>query len=308
LFIADSRKERIMAIMEITDKNLAGQQLQGLNLCGKIVKRVSFDGANLSRADLSYGQFFDCSFVGSDFGGAHLTRALFENCNFRSAKFVKTTASEAVFRTTTVLSYKKRSLLEVSAPQVSFDGATIEGSDFTNANLNRASLTKVKANDVNFSGADLRGAVFEQCSIAGAQFAQAKLEGADFSQTEDASKALPEWAAGMVKMIRKIAPADLMGMIQRHQRWVGSNGVEGARLTLLGHDLTGIEIARQDLSGADLRNCRLDFADLSGAKLVASDLRGASLIKTDLRNADLRAALISETALSKARAEGARRA
>jgi uncharacterized protein YjbI with pentapeptide repeats len=296
-----------MAITEICDKDLSSQSLQGLNLAGKTVRRIKFDGANLSRADFSHGQFFDCSFDAVDFSGAHLARALFENCSFRGTQFVRTNASEAVFRTTTVLSYKKRSPVEVSALQVSFDGATIEGSDFTNANLNKASLSKVKANDANFSGADLRGAVFEQCSIAGAQFAQAKLDGADFSQTEDAAKALPSWAAGMVKMTRKIEAPALLAQIRRHQQWVASNGQEGARLSLLGHDLTGAEIARQDLSGADLRNCRLDFADLSGARLVASDLRGASLIKTDLRNADLRAALISEAALSKAHTEGTRR-
>jgi uncharacterized protein YjbI with pentapeptide repeats len=110
----------------------------------------------------------------------------------------------------------------------------------------------------------------------------------------------------MVKLPQRLELEDLLEMIQEHRQWIDSYGLEGARLSLSGQDLTGIEIAGLDLSGADLRNCRLDFADLSGTRLVASDLRGASLVKTDLRNADLRAALITDTALSKARAEGAR--
>jgi uncharacterized protein YjbI with pentapeptide repeats len=293
-------------VMEIADQDLSGRWLQGVSFAGKTVKRAKFDGADLRRCDLSHGQFFDCSFDKADFGSAHLVRALFENCNFRNAKFVRTNASEATFRSVAVPSSRKSPAGDDPEPQVSFAGATIEGSDFTNANLNKVSLSNVKANDVNFCGADLRGALFEECSIAGSEFEQAKLDGADFSQTPDAAVSLPGWAAGMVRLPHRIELDDLLELIQEHRQWIDSYGLEGARLSLSGQDLTGIEIAGLDLSGADLRNCRLDFADLSGTRLVASDLRGASLVKTDLRNADLRAALITDTALSKARAEGAR--
>lgn len=90
-----------------------------------------------------------------------------------------------------------------------------------------------------------------------------------------------------------------------HRKWVQSNSTEGARLTLEGVSLRGVDWQGAVLSAALVRRTCLYEADLSVANmalidLTGSDLRMAKLIEADLRGARLGGAHCNEADLTDA--------
>jgi uncharacterized protein YjbI with pentapeptide repeats len=93
-------------------------------------------------------------------------------------------------------------------------------------------------------------------------------------------------------------------LLTKHERWVATQGREGAQLDLSGFDLrnapalAGIELATLkasdsifyglNLAGTGFAAAQLDRADLRSCNLRGADLRGVSLKGARLINADLR--------------------
>lgn len=83
---------------------------------------------------------------------------------------------------------------------------------------------------------------------------------------------------------------DINEILRQHQRWLKTNGSEGARANLSEANLSGANLSWANLSEADLRGADLSWAnlrmaDLSWADLSWADLRGANLSEADLSGA-----------------------
>jgi uncharacterized protein YjbI with pentapeptide repeats len=98
----------------------------------------------------------------------------------------------------------------------------------------------------------------------------------------------------------------LREIIEAHELWLRSDGIEGERAYLRGAnfrklgiecdlrkaDLRGADFEKAELhncdfSGADLRGAIFDETEMRGVKMCGADLRGAYLFGADLRRADL---------------------
>ena len=81
--------------------------------------------------------------------------------------------------------------------------------------------------------------------------------------------------------------SELKEILDQHQLWYKTNGVQGKRANLTGADLTGADLTGADLRGADLRAANLTRADLTRADLRGADLRAANLWGANLWGANL---------------------
>ncbi|HTG72581.1 MAG TPA: pentapeptide repeat-containing protein [Terriglobia bacterium] len=87
----------------------------------------------------------------------------------------------------------------------------------------------------------------------------------------------------------------LKEVLANHEKWVGTQGKEGARLS----------IRNAGLQEADLHGANLQDADLEGAKLSVADLMKANLRGANLRNADFWMADMKDANLNGADLQGA---
>ena len=100
---------------------------------------------------------------------------------------------------------------------------------------------------------------------------------------------------------------EVRASLDGHQKWIATNGSEGARGSmngldlsyhdLSGLDLSGIQMRDAKLRGAQLKACSLILADLGGtdifdanlcdAVIIGTNLTGANLKRCDLTNAEV---------------------
>ena len=107
----------------------------------------------------------------------------------------------------------------------------------------------------------------------------------------------------------------LKEILERHEQWVESCGINGECADLRYADLRYADLRKTDLIRAVLIGANLKYADLSrtdltdanlsDAVLRNADLRNADLSRADLRYADLRYADLSRADLSSANLTGA---
>jgi uncharacterized protein YjbI with pentapeptide repeats len=87
----------------------------------------------------------------------------------------------------------------------------------------------------------------------------------------------------------------LKEVLAMHEKWVSSEGKEGARLS----------VRNAYLQEADLHGANLQDADLEGARLSVADLMCANLRRANLRNADFWMADLKDAILQGADLQGA---
>ena len=113
----------------------------------------------------------------------------------------------------------------------------------------------------------------------------------------------------------RITTEQLDEILTKHNEWVNSCGVKGARAdlsgaNLSGADLSGADLSGANLSGANLRGTNLRYANLRGTNLWSANISNANLRYADLRcaklsGADLRCAKLIDANLSGANLSGA---
>jgi hypothetical protein len=81
--------------------------------------------------------------------------------------------------------------------------------------------------------------------------------------------------------------SELKEILDQHQLWYKTNGVQGKRANLTGANLTRADLTGADLTGADLTGADLTGADLTGADLTDANLEGANLSGANLWGANL---------------------
>ncbi|MGE9985397.1 pentapeptide repeat-containing protein [Desulfovibrio sp. SGI.169] len=103
---------------------------------------------------------------------------------------------------------------------------------------------------------------------------------------------------------------DEIAILQRHAKWLQSDGEEGEKADLSytdlsfadlsGTNLSGTNLSNANLSGTNLSYTDLSFADLSNANLSNANLSNANLSNANLSNANLSNANLSNANLSNA--------
>ena len=109
----------------------------------------------------------------------------------------------------------------------------------------------------------------------------------------------------MEKKIKRITREELNEILEKHQRWLATYGMEGERANLRYTDLRGFNLTKVSLRYANLEGANLEGVDLSGSNLRVADLFRANLRGAKLRDADLRAAYLFYADLSYANLSGA---
>ena len=97
----------------------------------------------------------------------------------------------------------------------------------------------------------------------------------------------------------------LKEILDQHQLWIESNGVQGKCADLENAYLEGANLINADLEGAILCIADLWGANLTGAKLTGANLYGANLSDASLTGANLSGANLTYTNLGYANLEGA---
>ncbi len=108
--------------------------------------------------------------------------------------------------------------------------------------------------------------------------------------------------------MKTITATELKSILDQHQLWIETNGVQGqcARLegaNLLGADLEGADLLGADLRDANLTGANLRDANLGGANLQYANLTGANLEYANLYGANLTRANLTGTILEKNKTE-----
>ena len=96
----------------------------------------------------------------------------------------------------------------------------------------------------------------------------------------------------------KITREDLNVILEKHKRWLITNGEDGERADLSYTDLQGFNLTKVNLSHAGLTGSDLSAANLCRANLSYANLSGADLYCADLKYANLSAANLECSNLS----------
>ena len=193
--------------------DLTGVQASGASFDGARLERASFGGAILTRASLRKVSADCADFSGAELSGARLSEGHFFKTNFSEATLVEADFSEAYLEHALVQAARAsqatfagadiRALHAGNAPDSSgasfrdcqgdasyWEGALLDGADFTGARLVRADFESASLRAASLAGADLRHAAlndavadradFQSANLFRASLQRASLRGADF--------------------------------------------------------------------------------------------------------------------------------
>ena len=104
----------------------------------------------------------------------------------------------------------------------------------------------------------------------------------------------------MTELEGKLTPEQLGEILEKHRKWVESEGKNGEKA-----DLFGAHLQKADLCGANLREASLLFAELQEADLGQANLQETDLFGANLQKADLCGANLQEASLLFAKLQGA---
>ncbi|MEO0938910.1 MAG: pentapeptide repeat-containing protein [Pseudomonadota bacterium] len=148
---------------------------------------TSFQGGELSYADLSFAQIFESDFAGSFMFNARLRQAIIRDTNFGSipgsainppfgpdVPFYVTTLSGADFSGALI---RRGSFAGVNGLAMNFDDAVLIGTDLSEASISASTFRGAVILSADFSGADLRSVDFDGAFLVGAD-ALTRLQGA----------------------------------------------------------------------------------------------------------------------------------
>lgn len=279
---------RMLAGIDLTGSSLVGATLFGSNL-----SHSRFQGADLCRCDLRNANLTDADLRGASLNRADLSYARLDNADLRAAIMMRTGTDG----------------LWTVGREDAFDGRhgpPTVGVDFSNCSMKCASLGHARLQNANFTGALLEGAVFRGATLVDTVFHGAVLTGVDLKELA----VPPEALTGCIFDVSQQAVERaimLAAALEAHQRWVASDGKEGAPAVLDGEDLRplGGEFAGRLLTALSARNTiaiGVDFSQcqLQGAKLEGADLRDANFTEADLAGASFRDAKLAHAVFTRA--------
>jgi uncharacterized protein YjbI with pentapeptide repeats len=283
--------KRDLSSADFTGAFLVGTNLEGANLTSAVLFATNLSKANLRNAKLVRADLRGALLRGSDLTGADLFDA-----DLRDGLIAKWQRSGELQHVEVEPQDEDSTARKpIPSAHTDFSDAVLRNTRLVRADLRKATLAGADLGGADLSGADLRGADLNDAVLTDAVTENTHFIGANLKGM------LNDQPAGLL-----VSDLDepLARLITKHERWVESEGREGAQLDLSGFDLrnapplAGTELAALkasdsvfyglNLSGIGLAAARLDRADLRSCKLRGADLRGVSLKGARLTNSDLR--------------------
>jgi uncharacterized protein YjbI with pentapeptide repeats len=149
-----------------------------------------FHGMDLRNADFSYGTLHECDFSGANLSGAsfecaslkfaNLEGARLSNAKFGGAQLEKAKLRGAIITEETQMSQKWRdvvTLLSSHAKDASLEDRDLSGADLAGTVLPGIDLVEFKCRETNFEGSDLSDARMDRADLDGAVLREANLTG-----------------------------------------------------------------------------------------------------------------------------------
>jgi uncharacterized protein YjbI with pentapeptide repeats len=243
--------DTIFAGDNLTNWNLAGQTLDGVDFTGAIVAGLNLTNANLTNAHLDF-----LTMTGVNLIGANVRGVDFSNSSLTAQQLYSTAT------------YQSSDLTGINFSNDDLTGWNFAGKTITNVNFTGATLA-----GVNFSGQYLPNASFSGVNLTGVNFQYAYLPGANFANATMTDGNLQNANLGNASL----AHADL-------------TNVNATLASLQGANLTGANLSQAILQGANLQGATLTGADLAQAQLGNVSFNGVSLAGVNLTNAAIRGA------------------
>lgn len=299
-------------------------RLRGVGLdLRRRVQRALMDGESCANWDLTGVDLSRLNISGGDFKGARFVRAnlagaIFGGASFEGAVFHEAELSDASFHGA---SLDGASITLSRLERAHFGDSTLDHATFAECFLREARFTRSYARHAEIADSHLEDITFDDCVFDGADFSGSTLERALFARTSLVDAWMPD---GMtvrrvrfdrcdLSLLRAAGGTDLSGStfaacVANGARFGGSIG-RGTDFSF--SELSRADFAEAELAGAKLMACRLekarfDGAKLHGASLVRSNLFHARFEGADLREADLRGASLYQAELFRARLDGAK--
>jgi len=288
---------------DLSDADFTGAFLVGTNLEGANLTSAVLFASNLSKANLRNAKLVRADLRGAHLRDADLTGADLYDADLRDGMIAKwqrsgelqhievETPGEAALRAAEDGAVRK----PLPSAHTDFSGAVLRNSRLVRADMRNATLAGADLGGADLSGADLRAADLNDAVLTDAVTENTHFIGANLKGT------LGDQPAGLLVSDLE---EPLAALIAKHERWVRSQGHQGAQLDLSGFDLrnapplAGAELAAVkasdsvfyglDLTGIGFAAAQLDRADLRSCNLRGADLRGISLKGARLINSDLR--------------------
>lgn len=170
--VVNSQRDSISKLM-ISHIDCSGQDLSGFDFKNVIMLFPNFEGANLSKANLSGGLFVAAKFDKANLYeaivcGADLRGATFREANLQRVSFNRSDLSDSIFH-------------DADLSDAYLLGAKINRADFYSAKMSNAMLVGVDATNTKMCEADLSHANFTGALLIGTDMREAEKEGIIFS-------------------------------------------------------------------------------------------------------------------------------
>lgn len=274
----------------LRDADLSGATLIGATLARADLQRAKLYCADLRLADARHANLSQSDMRGTSLRGANLSCAILDGADLRSATMAGSGAQG--------LYIGDNAKTGNNAPPWECIGAV----DFSNCSMKRASLNGANLKGVNFSGALLQGAVFKGAKLADVTFRGAVLTGVNLGELNVPREAL-EGAVTEPSAAALARANELKPLLDFHQLWIRTGGLEGAPAVLDGEDLRPLQtfFAGRHLTGLSARNAIAIGVNFAGCQLQGARFDGADLRDADFSDADLRAASFRTARLAHAR-------
>ena len=175
---ADFSEAQFTGSANLANAKFDGARLNNARASGCSAPRASFGGADLSgadfsKADLTKASFMQGKLVATDFSGAQCVDAEFHGAQAARAKFQG--ANLRASRAGQNAQFAQADFSGAALERAHWDGATLSGAIFVQANLDHADFSNTNAAQANFQRASAKGAKFGKADLSRANLSGVNL-------------------------------------------------------------------------------------------------------------------------------------
>lgn len=300
-----------LAIVDLSNRtldnvNFYSATLEGSNLSNSSFTSADLRGANLIRTDLTDASFTTALLnnaalqharIGASFTGATLTNADLRGAELDAdASFYGATLSGTYLEDLTLdgVDFTSANLNSVRASRADFSGATLLGSTMSGANMtgtvwsNTTVIASLSSN-ANFNGANLSasrldGVDFSGLSMRGVSFSSASARGANFSGTDLIGSSMDS-----VDFVNAVFDANtvLRGSVGSSTNGINMYRSNYSGATMAGVNFTGVNMWGSQAAGANLAGANFTNANLTRTRFDGATFTGANLASVTATQASM---------------------
>lgn len=171
--------------IDLSQQDLVGADLSGVNAIGIDLSRSNLAGANLQGADLRRADLNGANFQGANLKDCFLFRADLRGCHLTGADLTDAKVKLARYDDRTLwpegFNHKSSGAIGPGAnlSGMFLNAVSLRGADLSNCNLRGTYLSGADLTEANLTGAALSGANLQNAFLTGACLRNAKLIGAE---------------------------------------------------------------------------------------------------------------------------------